>query len=610
VGFDTIKRGAHTTAFRALPSYNQPNRPAPISNPMLEELSITNLAIIDRLDVRFNPGFNVLTGETGAGKSIIIDAVGAVLGGRVSADMVRSGAPAARVEGIFTLDDDGEGDDLALRDLLREHDLCDEDDGALILRREINANGRSTARINGRAVPVSLLNRIGELLVDIHGQSEHLSLFRVDEHVELLDRYAANSALRAELAALVGETRRVERERKALREAQADAARRLDLLRYQVEEIDNAGLSPDEEDELLAEKRVLGSAERLTALAVGASDLLNGGDEGRGALDLLNETSASLDELARVDESQRENLDALNGALYTLEEVARALRSYASSIEADPARLAAIEERLDVLHRLKRKYGATLAEVIAFGEQAAREQEGLLNSEERLEELGAAIDRLKARIGAKASEISTRRVEAAARLASGVEGELEDLSMARARFVVDITRRADPDGAPVTIDGEEGRYAYDERGIDRVEFLLSPNPGEDLKPLARIASGGEASRLMLALKTVLSMVDRTPTLIFDEVDTGVGGRSGHVVGEKLKLLGETHQVLCITHLPQVAALAAAHLSIVKRVTDGRTRTEVEPLVGRARVEELAAMLGGSPPPPTALKTAEELLARR
>jgi len=195
-------------------------------------------------------------------------------------------------------------------------------------------------------------------------------------------------------------------------------------------------------------------------------------------------------------------------------------------------------------------------------------------------------------------------------LASGVEGELQDLSMARARFVVDITRRDDPDGAPVLVDGEEERYAYDERGIDRVEFLLSPNPGEDLKPLARIASGGEASRLMLALKTVLSMVDRTPTLIFDEVDTGVGGRSGHVVGEKLKLLGETHQVLCVTHLPQVAALAAAHLRIVKRIADGRTRTEVEPLVGRARVEELAAMLGGSPPPPTALKTAEELLARR
>jgi len=573
---------------------------------MLEELSISNLAIIDRLDVRFDPGFNVLTGETGAGKSIIIDAVGTVLGGRVSAEMVRSGASAARVEGIFTLD----AEDPALCDLLREHDLLDEDDGALILRREINANGRSTARVNGRAVPVWLLGRIGELLVDIHGQSEHLSLFRVDEHMELLDRYAENAPLRAELAALVAETRRVERERKALREAQADAARRLDLLQYQVEEISRAELRPDEEDDLLAEKRVLGNAERLAALAIGASDLLNGGEDGRGALDLLNETSASLDELTRVDESQKESLDALNGALYTLEEVARTLRSYAASIEADPARLAVIEERLDLLHRLKRKYGATIADVILFGEQAAREQEGLLNSEERLEELAAEIERLKERIGARAGELSKRRQKAATRLASGVEKELQDLNMARARFVVDITRRPDPDGAPATIDGAEERYAYDERGIDRVEFLLSPNPGEDLKPLARIASGGEASRLMLALKTVLSTVDRTPTLIFDEVDTGVGGRGGAVVGEKLKLLGETHQVLCITHLPQVAALGAEHLRIVKRIDNGRTHTEVEPLVGRARVEELAAMLGGSPPPPTALKTAEELLARR
>jgi DNA repair protein RecN (Recombination protein N) len=573
---------------------------------MLEELSITNLAIIDRLDVRFNPGFNVLTGETGAGKSIIIDAVGAVLGGRVSSEMVRSGASSARVEGIFTLD----GEDTAIGDLLREHDLLDEDDGALILRREINANGRSTARVNGRAVPVALLGRIGERLVDIHGQSEHLSLFRTDEHMELLDRYAENAPPRAELAGLVAEVRRVERERKALREAQADAARRLDMLQYQVEEISKAELSPDEEDALLAEKRVLGNAERLAALAVGASDLLNGGDEGRGALDLLNEASASLDELTRVDESQKESLESLNSALYTLEEVAHTLRSYASSIEADPARLAIIEERLDLLHRLKRKYGATIAEVITFGEGAAREQEGLLNSEGRLEELASEVERLKGRIGLVAGALSARRAEAAARLASGVEGQLQDLNMARARFVVDIAHKSDPEGAPATVNGEKGRYAYDERGIDRVEFLLSPNPGESLKPLARIASGGEASRLMLALKTVLSTVDRTPTLIFDEVDTGVGGRSGAVVGEKLKLLGETHQVLCITHLPQVAALGAEHLRIVKRIADGRTRTEVEPLVGRARVEELAAMLGGFPPPPTALKTAEELLARR
>ena len=573
---------------------------------MLEELTITNFAIIDRLAVRFDPGFNVLTGETGAGKSIIIDAVGAVLGERVSAEMVRGGAQTARVEGIFTLDDETG----PLYDLLCEHELLDDGDAAVILRREIGANGRSTARVNGRAVPIAVLNRIGQLLVDIHGQSEHLSLFRVDEHLDLLDRYAGSGAPRAELAALVGDLRRVRRERDELQEAQADAARRLDLLRYQVEEIVNAGLRPEEEDELAAEKRVLANAERLALLAGSASDALSGAEDGaRGVLDALNVAAAELGELTRLDESQQETLEQLNGALYTLEEVAHTLRSYASAIEANPARLTEIEERLDLLQRLKRKYGATIAEVIAFGEQAAREQDQLVNSEERLEELAAEIELLKERIGELASELSLRRREAAARLAEGVEQQLHDLNMSRARFSVGIEQRPDPDGVPVALDGEERRVAFDERGADRVEFLISPNPGEDLKPLARIASGGEASRLMLALKTILSAVDHTPTLIFDEVDTGVGGRGGQVVGEKLRLLGETHQVLCITHLPQVAALGAEHLRIVKRVEDGRTRTEVEPLAGRERIEELAAMLGGSPPPPGAVKTAEELLAR-
>src|SRR5437763_2772094 len=580
---------------------------------MLEELSITNFAIIDRLAVRFDPGFNVLTGETGAGKSIIIDAVGAVLGGRVSAEMVRSGADMARLEAIFTLEDE----DGPLTALLREHDVLDEDDGGLILRREIGANGRSTARINGRAVPVAVLNRIGELLVDIHGQTEHLSLFRVDEHVELLDRYAGNGPQRSQLAALGGELRRLRRERDALQAAQADAARRLDLLRYQVDEITNACLRPEEEDELVAEKRVLANAEKLAILAGSASDLLSGADAGaHGVLDALNDASTALTELARLDESQAETLESLNGALYTLEEVSRTLRSYASAIEADPARLAEIEERLDLLHTLKRKYGPTVGDVIQFAEKAAREQENLVNSEERLEELATEIELLKERIGELAGELSARRQEAAVRLAAGVERHLDDLNMARARFKVRLERRPDPDGVPIPSgpanlgDGDaKDRFAFDERGIDRVEFLISPNPGEDLKPLARIASGGEASRLMLALKTVLSTVDRTPTLIFDEVDTGVGGRGGHVVGEKLRLLGEKHQVLCITHLPQVAALGTRHLRVVKRIEGGRTRADVEPLAGYERVEELAAMLGGAPPPPAAVKTAEELLVR-
>jgi DNA repair protein RecN (Recombination protein N) len=574
---------------------------------MLLELTITDFAIIDQLTIRLEPGFTVLTGETGAGKSILIDAVSAVLGGRASADVVRSGCRAARVEAIVSLD----APDLAaaVRDALAEYDLAaDEEEGTLILAREISAAGRSTARVNGRAVPVSVLAALGDLLVDIHGQSEHLSLFKVAGHVDLLDRYGGTFDARQSVAALVRELRALRAEGERLRENRRDAARRLDLLRYQIEEIEAANLLPDEEAELDAERLVLANADRLAGLAAAARSLLMEGEDGLpGAQDLLNRAAQSLAELVRIDPSQTALLEGVQSALYTLEEAGRDLTRYADDIEANPARLTALEERSTLLHTLKRKYGASIAEVIAFGRAAAVEQADLLGAEDRLEELAAEVNQLRARIGQAGAALSAARRQAAEDLARRVEEQLADLNMARARFSIAIEWREDADGVPVP--EVDGAYAVDETGLDRVEFLISANPGEALKPLARIASGGEASRLMLALKTILSAVDRTPTLIFDEVDTGVGGRSGQVVGEKLRALAQTHQVLCVTHLPQVAALGHEHLRIEKEMTGERTRTVVTPLSGSERVEEIAAMLGGAPVGETARRAAMELLAR-
>jgi DNA repair protein RecN (Recombination protein N) len=573
---------------------------------MLQELAIADFAIIDNLIVRFEPGFNVLTGETGAGKSIIIDAVDAVLGGRITGDMVRSGTRGARIEAIFALETPEAA--AAIAGALAGFELSQEDDASLILTREISAAGRGTARVNGRAVPVSVLAALGDLLVDIHGQSEHLSLFKVSGHVDLLDRYGGTLERRRSVAALVRQLRGLHDEESRLRSSRQDAARRLDLLRYQVDEIDAARLRSGEEAEIEAERVVLANADRLAGLAIAAQALLNEGARGEpGALDQLNRAAQSLSEIAHIDPSRQPLLESLQAALYGVEDVARDLAHYMSSIDADPGRLALLEERSAQLHGLKRKYGETIEDVLTFGARAAEEMDELQHAEDRLEEIAAEAERLRVEIGRAAVALSAARHAAADDLSRRVEEQLADLNMQRARFSVALDWRPAADGVPVPELDE--RYACDETGLDNVEFLLSPNPGEALKPLARIASGGEASRLMLALKTILSDVDHTPTLIFDEVDTGVGGRGGQVVGEKLRDLARAHQVICITHLPQVAALGDGHLRIEKQVVDGRTRTAVSALLGSDRIEEFAAMLGGTPVSETTLRAAQELLLR-
>lgn len=600
---------------------------------MLVELNISNFAIIDQLNLRFNPGFNALTGETGAGKSIIIDAMGAMLGEKIGAEFVRHGADRARVEGFFEVKLNLEDERFVrLLDLLEQHELFDDagrpapasnEDKPLLnlsLCRELNSTGRTICRVNGSTVKQDVMREIGQALIDIHGQTEHISLLRVHEHLELLDQYAGVMSQRRKMADLVGQLRLVRKEIVSLQRDERELVRRTELLKFQVEDIDQAGLQPGEEEELLKERQIQNSAEKISSVAERAYRVLyqgyeeeesggysaggRNGKSGRGASgsgrsvqEALNEVEGLLTDLARYDAEFAKHSETVQEVGYRLEDVAHAVREFRDRVEHDPARLEEIEERLDLIRSLKRKYGATIADILKFRKDAAEELNKIEHSSERLAELQSQETRLLDKIGALAAKLSAARHQAGEKLAGEVETALQDLKLLRARFVVNITRSEDSDGAPVKDEsGEVQRYAFDGRGIDRVEFYVSLNPGEPPKPLQKVASGGETSRLMLALKSILAAADAIPTLIFDEVDVGVGGRSGQVVGEKLwQLTNEAeHQVICITHLPQIAAFGDAHYNIVKLVKDERTSTTVTQLTDERRIEELAAMLGGLP----------------
>jgi DNA repair protein RecN (Recombination protein N) len=580
---------------------------------MLAELRIRDFAIIDDLQLAFTPGFLVLTGETGAGKSIMVDAVDLVLGGRADSTVVRAGADRAIIEATFRMDADRRA---TIDPLLEREELEGDDPGLLLLGREVRSNGRSVSRVNGRAVTLALLREVAEGLVDIHGQSEHLSLLRVREHVNLLDRYADLWPLRTRVAESVQQVRAVRRELEDLKRSEQELAHRADLLQFQIDEIGTADLQPDEERELLEERLRLTNAEQLAELVGEALLALEEGEvDAPTAVDLLGAALRALEGLARVDPALEPQLRAAESVSYQVEELARSLRDYQEQVEHNPRRLQEVEERLALIRRLQRKYGPTVSDVLVYAEKAARELDALTHSEERIAELEVEEKRLLVELGDLAVELSLQRRAAAQRLAAGIEEELHDLRMEGTRFGVDFQWREDPHGVLIAASqrvGEwaEGCFAFDSTGIDHVEFLVSPNPGEPLKPLAKIASGGETSRLMLALKTVLSRADETPTLVFDEIDQGIGGRVGATVGEKLWGLsagagGLSHQVLCVTHLPQLAAFGDAHFHVEKGLDGERTVTRVRQLEGQARVEELAQMLGSSGE--AAVRSAEEIL---
>ncbi len=575
---------------------------------MLAEIDIANFAIIDRLHLQFHRGFNVLTGETGAGKSIIIDAVGTLLGGRAQSEFLRAGADKTRVEGTFALNPAARA---SIFPILDEIGIEHEDEN-LIITREINREGRNVCRVNGRTVTLHVLQRIGEYLIDIHGQSEHLSLLRVREHVDFIDRYGNLWDQRARVAERVKALRAARNEIKTLMMDEREIARRVDRLTYVVAEITDANLRLGEEETLKQERELLGNAELRANLADHAYRALYGaGEDEKGAIDLSNEALQAVAGLEKYDPSVKGLREEAESAAAQADDLARSLRTYRDAVDHNPARLQQIDERLDLIFRLKRKYGDTLEEILKYGENAAAELAGISHSEQRIEELRVQEGQLLTEIGALAGALSRARREAGERLAREIETQLQDLGMARSKFGVSLERADDPDGVPV----DDRRVACDTTGIDRVEFMVSPNPGEPLKPLAKIASGGETSRLMLAMKSVLAVADNTPTLIFDEIDQGIGGRTGGVVGNKLWALTPTaqriantpqHQVICITHLPQIAAFGDAHFKIHKEIVGDRTITRINELKNTARIEELANMLGTTTA--TTRQNAEELLA--
>lgn len=552
---------------------------------MLAELHIENFAIIERVDLQLGAGLIIFTGETGAGKSILIDAVETLLGGRADATMIRTGADRAWIEGVFLIHTSFRAPLLAI---LEREELLDEPD-QLILARELRSNGRNLARINGRIVSVALLKEISELLIDLHGQSEHLSLLHVSQHLNLLDRYAGVDELRAAYQQAYHDLIDLRRELAELRHVEQEAARRIDTLTYQVNEIEAANLHAGEEPDLRDERNRLANAEGLAALAQEALVALDEGTpETPSAVDLLGQIVRALNNLARLDPSQTGVKDQAETVFEGLSELSRGLRDYLEGIEFNPKRLDQVEERLGMLHNLKRKYGDSVEAVLAYAESARQEIENITHASERIRELEEREGKLLSELGRRGMALSHKRRQEAETLARALEVELDDLQMSNTRFKVDFQQKPDPKGVPV--DGDQ-RLAFDATGLERVEFLIAPNAGEGLKPLAKIASGGETSRLMLAIKNVLARADQVPTLIFDEIDQGIGGRVGQVVGKKLWMLAERHQVFCVTHLPQLAAFGSQHFHVEKQLHASRTLTRVTLLEGEQRLRELALMFG-------------------
>jgi DNA repair protein RecN (Recombination protein N) len=552
---------------------------------MLNELHIENFAIIDRLELRFGPGLIIFTGETGAGKSILIDAVELLLGSRSDITFIRNQAERASIEGVFRLT---ESTGNHLRTILEREDLLDDPD-YITLGREIRTNGRSVARVNGRSVNVALLKELGELLIDVHGQSEHLSLLKVGQHLFLLDAYAGIEKLLEAYQTTYQRLQKVRRELKALREAESEAARRIDTLGYQINEIEAARLNPGEEGELREERNRLANAEGLAKLAQEALMLLDEGTpDSPAATDLLGQVVVAINHLSRLDPSQSNISEQANRMFDALTDLSVEIRSYSEAIEFNPRRLDRVEERLGLISDLKRKYGSSIQVILAYAEDARLQREAISNAGERILELEAEESHLLTQLATEGQKLSDKRRRQATQLSHAIEKELVDLQMDSARFRVDFVVRPDPNGVPL----EDGRrVAFDANGLERVEFLIAPNPGEGFKPLAKIASGGETSRLMLALKHVLAAADRVPTLIFDEIDQGIGGRVGTTVGKKLKGLARQHQVLCVTHLPQLATYGSQHFNVQKNIQDGRTLTQVHALSGDSRLKELAQMYG-------------------
>lgn len=563
---------------------------------MLTYLRIRNLAVVDDVVLEPGPGLTVLTGETGAGKSIIFDGLSLVLGERASLDAIRRGADRAEVEAVFRCDRDPQ-----LPALLSERDLQGDEPGTLLVRRVITPSG-SRAYLNDHPVSLKLMKQIGDRLVDLHGQHAHQSLLRTGAHRELLDRFAEHGAMRERVARTWERAVEAGERLEKMRMDERDRAQRVDLLRFQVQEIEAAGLTSGEDEELAAERRRLAHAEELAECGAEASALLYEAEES--AVALVARASRRLQRLLELDPDAPVELDELQRARVSLEEAARSLQVYLDDLEVDARRLEEVESRLAALDGLRRKYGDTLGAVLEHARRARQELEGLERLEESLEALEAELADSREAYEEAADELSRSRRMAVDELREQVTGELGELAMPSARFEVVVERRRG-DSPPGLPDGAA------RHGLDSVEFRLAANPGEDGGPLSKIASGGELSRVMLALKLSATEGDPLETLIFDEVDAGIGGgRVAEHLARRLATLARTHQVLVVTHLPQVAAYADEHVGVRKVELDERVRVEVHELVEGEQIDELARMLGGLEITEATRRHAREMLAAR
>ena len=557
---------------------------------MLQSLYLENIALIEKLGIELFPGFNVLTGETGAGKSIIIDAVNFVLGERTSRDLIRNGAARAKVEAVFNLNE-GDAAFAALDALGIEYD-----GNELILSRELSAAGRNACRVNGTLVPVASLKSVSDTLVDIHGQHEHQALLDAENHISYLDAYchAESLPIIEKIDAIVSMRNELMLKRNSGFSSEREREREMDMLRYQIEEIASANLEAGEEERLNAEKTVLLNAERIRTALETAHMALSGAEEGS-ALSAIDTARRSMRDIAALNKDYEALGDKIEELYYAAEDISFVLRDTSENVESDMQRLEEIEQRLKLISDLKRKYGRTVEDVIDFGKDAGTKLNKLENAEALAAELDAKLDKLKAEYNVAADELSKVRRAAGDRLKRDVLNELKDLGMAKAMFDVALSDAS----------GGEPRNG----GRETAEFMLSANPGEPLKPLEKVASGGELSRIMLCFKSIFADNDRVPTLIFDEIDTGISGRTAAVVGEKMLGIAKKHQVICVTHLAQIAALAEAHL-MVRKYDDGKnTFVETRQLNEEEKVQRIAQMMDGESDSPSALTHARELIAR-
>lgn len=557
---------------------------------MLQSLYLENIALIEKLGIELFPGFDVLTGETGAGKSIIIDAVNFVLGERTSRDLIRNGAARAKVEAVFSLNE-GDAAFAALDALGIE---CEGNE--LILSRELSAAGRNACRVNGTLVPVASLKSVSDTLVDIHGQHEHQALLDAENHISYLDAYchAESLPIIENIDAIVSRRNELMLKRNSGFSSEREREREMDMLRYQIEEIASANLEAGEEERLNAEKTVLLNAERIRTALETAHMALSGAEEGS-ALSAMDTARRSMRDIAALNKDYETLSDKIEELYYAAEDISFVLRDTSENVESDMQRLEEIEQRLKLISDLKRKYGRTVGDVIDFGKDAETKLNELENAEALAAELDAKLDKLKAEYNVAADELSKVRRAAGERLKRDVLNELKDLGMAKAMFDVALSDAS----------GGEPRKG----GRETAEFMLSANPGEPLKPLEKVASGGELSRIMLCFKSIFADNDRVPTLIFDEIDTGISGRTAAVVGEKMLGIAKKHQVICVTHLAQIAALADAHL-MVRKYDDGKnTFVETRQLDENEKVQRIAQMMDGESDSPSALTHARELIAR-